>query len=425
MLLTKSRSNSIILALSFIGCFVALVLFYEHLRPAADIGCSAIGGNCQATVESDYGHLGKIPTSVFGLGMYITIAAICFRRKKLIAGAVLSGQIAEDAYSDESEAGEPVNGEIESYPLTIQSERYNKQILIMDAALWIITASAFCISIWLQKIAIYELRSFCPWCMSSALLVTIIFVLTSKDLFIGERKLVGEQRLLAGTIAFMSMMGLLMVGPDVIQQITQIIKVNNDINQVGPIKPPPNGGSLPEIITKDVNITGPKAAPYTIVEFADYQCPHCMKASLMISEELKKNPTKYRLAFRNDPLPMHPWARQAAAAAESAGLQGKFWEMHDYLFAHQADMEKKTFTEEMFGKFAEAVGLNVEKFHSDMTSEKISNKIMNDAKVAPLFQVTMTPTFYIVNSKHRIYKMTGLELLKAAFANSSDKAWDN
>ena len=86
------------------------------------------------------------------------------------------------------------------------------------------------------------------------------------------------------------------------------------------------------LVTKDMNTLGSAKAPYTILEFADYQCPHCQKTSAFLSEVMKSHPDRYRLAFRNFPLPNHSWANQAAIAAEAAGLQGKFWEMHDYIF---------------------------------------------------------------------------------------------
>ena len=66
MSMPKSVSNALTLLLATIGCFVAIVLFYEHIHPSADIGCSAVGGNCVDAIESRYGHVGPIPLSRYG-----------------------------------------------------------------------------------------------------------------------------------------------------------------------------------------------------------------------------------------------------------------------------------------------------------------------------------------------------------------------
>jgi protein-disulfide isomerase len=255
--------------------------------------------------------------------------------------------------------------------------------------------------------------------MSSAFLVTFIFLLASKDLFLDNRQLVGEQKLLVGTVTLMAALGFLMVLPDIMHQIGIAVgKARADKN--GPVTFP---ASAPPIITTDMELTGPKDAPFTIVEFADYQCPHCAKASVMMSEELGKNPKRYRFAFRNYPLPMHHWGVTAALAAEAAGEQGKYWQMHDLIFAHQAEMDNKAFNQDEFSKFAEQLGLNQARFETDEGSDKLMSRVANDSTTARIVGVQMTPTFFIFNRKGHIFQLTGLEKMKEAMDDPDHKAW--
>src|SRR6185369_5738882 len=92
-------------------------------------------------------------------------------------------------------------------------------------------------------------------------------------------------------------------------------------------------------------IRGEEKAPLTICEFSDFQCPHCKAAEPILKKALEDYKGRVKLAFKNFPLSSHPDAKSAAAAAVAAGMQGKFWQMHDRLFEHQekmsaADLEK-------------------------------------------------------------------------------------
>src|SRR5215208_1836194 len=80
---------------------------------------------------------------------------------------------------------------------------------------------------------------------------------------------------------------------------------------------------------------GPASAPVTLVEYGDYECPHCRRAHPIVQRALRRMDERVRFVFRHFPLAeAHPHARQAAEAAEAAGAQGRFWEMHDILFHH-------------------------------------------------------------------------------------------
>ncbi len=427
--MSKSVSNSLILLFASIGCFITLVLFYEHLRPSANIGCSAVGGDCSAANESSYGHVGPVPTSIFGLAMYATVVGVCLKRKKLFAENqrpyfVDPIEPKIDPEPDDS-ADIDIGTSVIASPGTIIDNDppppNRRQLRALDLAVWLIAAPAVGISWWLQDIALYRIYSFCPWCMSSAFLVTFIFLLASKDLFLDNRKLEGEQKLLVGTVTLMAALGLLMMMPDIMHQINVVRgRIATEKNGWITVK-----ATLPPIQTVDMESSGPKDAPFKIVEFADYQCPHCAKASAMMREELaKENPKRYHFAFRNYPLPIYITGRSPAAlAAEAAGLQGKFWEMHDLIFAHQDDMDKKVFNMDAFSKYAEQLGLSMSRFEKDEGSDKLMSKVAQDSTTARLQGVMMTPTFFIINRKGGVYQLTGLEKMKEAMDDPGHKAW--
>src|SRR5258705_13873082 len=108
-------------------------------------------------------------------------------------------------------------------------------------------------------------------------------------------------------------------------------------------------------VTERDHIQGPATAPVTLVEYGDYQCPHCLRAYPIMIDIQQHLGDRMRLVFRNFPLTtVHPDAQNAAEAAEAAGAQGKFWPMHDYLFEHQSRLDDAALP-----KYAADLGLDV------------------------------------------------------------------
>jgi protein-disulfide isomerase len=141
---------------------------------------------------------------------------------------------------------------------------------------------------------------------------------------------------------------------------------------------------------------GAAGAPLTLVEYGDYQCPYCGAAYPAIKRLQKEVGKKLRFVFRNFPLTQsHPYALIAAAAAEAAALQGKFWEMHDLIYENQAYLEP-----EILPALAEKLGLDVMKFATDIKSEGVAHRIKEDRKSGIVSGVNGTPSFYINGFKH-------------------------
>ena len=131
-------------------------------------------------------------------------------------------------------------------------------------------------------------------------------------------------------------------------------------------------------ITEDDWSKGPEDALLTILEYSDFQCPACVGFYDELNKLMEKYPDDIRLVFRHLPLEsLHPNSILAAQAAEAAGLQGKFWEMYDALFSQQSNWA--TLTSEEFTSWLEneaaTLGLDVDQFMADLTSEAIVTKI--------------------------------------------------
>ncbi len=135
---------------------------------------------------------------------------------------------------------------------------------------------------------------------------------------------------------------------------------------------------------------GGDEALVTVVEWSDFQCPYCSRVGPTLKQLQDDYGDKVRIAFKHNPLGFHQRALPAAKAAEAAGNQGKFWEMHDLLFANQKEL-----TDENFDKWAKDLGLDVAKFKKDMADPKIEAKIKNDQQIGAPIGVTGTPAFFI------------------------------
>lgn len=149
------------------------------------------------------------------------------------------------------------------------------------------------------------------------------------------------------------------------------------------------------------HVFGKPDSKVVLVEYGDFQCPGCGGMHPTVKSVTEKYEEQMTFVFRNFPLTqIHPNALVAAAAAESAGLQGKYWEMHDTLFSNQ-DAWKSVSVKERIGvfeKYAQQLGLNVETFKNDIGSEKVTKKINYDLAIGKKINVTSTPTF-VLNGK--------------------------
>jgi protein-disulfide isomerase len=144
-----------------------------------------------------------------------------------------------------------------------------------------------------------------------------------------------------------------------------------------------------------LHMRGERNAAVTVVEFGDFQCPPCSTLSPLIDEIERDYHPRVRVVFRNFPLPMHIHAAEAAYAAEAAGLQGRFWEMHDLLYREQSVWSKAGEVKTIFNAYAGMLGLNIERFKADMQSAAVKNTVERDHREGAARGVKSTPTIFI------------------------------
>lgn len=164
-------------------------------------------------------------------------------------------------------------------------------------------------------------------------------------------------------------------------------------------------GDATKIITEGAigdHVYGSTAGKVTLIEFADFQCPGCESAYPTLKEIKEKYKDNLSFVFRNLPLTtIHPNALAAATAAEAAGRQDKFFEYHDLLYANQGAWKDAAVGDrtKTYESYAKKLGLDVEKFKSDLSSSEVTAKINRDRSTAGKLGVSSTPTLLLNGQK--------------------------
>jgi protein-disulfide isomerase len=141
---------------------------------------------------------------------------------------------------------------------------------------------------------------------------------------------------------------------------------------------------------------GPENAALTLVEFGDYQCPSCGAYHPLVKEILNRYPQQLRLEFHHFPLiTIHPNSMRASLAAEAAGDQGHYWEMHDALFEHQREWADSPNAEPIFIALASRFNLDINKFMQALRSPEVQSRILKDVERGNDAKVEAVPTFFI------------------------------
>lgn len=158
------------------------------------------------------------------------------------------------------------------------------------------------------------------------------------------------------------------------------------------------GRSIPDVkpYAEGDWIQGNQTAPVVLTEYGDFQCPSCGATHSLIKQAQKDYGDKLAVVFREFPLfEIHPNAKAAAYAAEAAGKQGKFWEMHDMLFEHQQYWVNEQDPASKFADYADTLGLNKEQFAKDFASDEVHKKIDADRATGSKLGITATPTLFL------------------------------
>ena len=165
-------------------------------------------------------------------------------------------------------------------------------------------------------------------------------------------------------------------------------------------------------------VRGPADAPVTLTVFSDFQCPYCSRLLPFVDEVLAKNPGKVRVVFKQFPLRMHNMAQPAALASLAAREQGKFWPMHDKLFASSSQL-----SEEKIRALAEELGLDMARFDKDRNTQKLRDEVLRDQGLGQKAGVQGTPTVFINGKLLRDRGMPGVQaIIDREVANSKRRS---
>ncbi len=179
-------------------------------------------------------------------------------------------------------------------------------------------------------------------------------------------------------------------------------------------------GDLKNPVTSDDHMKGSADAAVTLVEYSDFQCPACAAFAPVVKQLAEEYGDKIRIVYRHFPLPQHGNAKPAAYAAEAAGLQGKFWEMHDLIFERQGEWSAASDPMPLFLSYASALGLDEQKFSSDMNSADTKQRVERDFFGGVESRIAATPTFFLNGKKMtnpRSYDEFKQQIESAARAN--------
>lgn len=173
-----------------------------------------------------------------------------------------------------------------------------------------------------------------------------------------------------------------------------IAKELADIAKNGP-PPPPILDEPVSISTDGDPVKGASNAKITVVEFSDFQCPYCAAAAAKVYAVLQQYPADVKLVFKQFPLDMHPQARIAAQASVAAQAQGKFWELHDKMFANFRQLNR-----ERIIALAKETGLDMTRFTADLDSNQTKARVTRELQEGTNAGVSGTPTFFINGKKY-------------------------
>lgn len=150
-----------------------------------------------------------------------------------------------------------------------------------------------------------------------------------------------------------------------------------------------------ELSTEGVRKTGAENPRVVLVGFSDFSCPACRLYGEVVKQLLNEHPGDLQYAWRHFPLTQYPNSRPAAYAAEAAGIQGKFWEMHEKLYTSQDSWKGAENAEEVFAGYAQEMGLDIDKYRSDVKSEEVVQTVQRDLELGNQLQIQGTPTYFL------------------------------
>ncbi len=326
-------------ALALLGLFDSLYLSWVYVSPSHPLVC--LGTGCDVVRASRYAHLFGYPTPIFGVLLYAVLALLFFAE-----------------------------------PLVAPRAGVWLRRLITLAA-----AAGFVVALWLTGIEAFVLHAWCAWCLTQAIAITLIFVLS---LSLVRTAPYPDA---AGALAVIRrlstvLLAAVLLGTPAFLHLTQRAELP---------APLPSATEVEQrLVRPDSHATGDPHGVVTFVEFGDFQCPSCI-ASEQTNRELRRRfGDRVRFVFRHFPLErIHQYALDASEASECAADQGKFWEAHDLFYKANGELDDTSLK-----RYAGELGLDMGKFNACLASGETLPRIRRDIDDGHTLGVRATPTFF-------------------------------
>jgi protein-disulfide isomerase/rhodanese-related sulfurtransferase len=337
----------ITLALSFLGLFDSIYLWWAYTSPSHPLVC-VVGTGCDTVRASSYSHLWGLPLPLFGAAMYGALAILCFAE-------VLSGMLVGKAI----------------------------RFLIL-----IISGAGFLISLVLSGIEAFRLHTWCAWCVLSAIVVMFIFILAIDGIWRPSPPVESLIVLKAVRAQFALFVIALGIG------IAAFVHLSHS-GEFAASKPASTAVLDQRLVRADSPVTGNPQASVTVVEFGDFECSICKLAQISVGQMLEQYGSKIRFVFRQFPMSsadphMHPEAEKAAEASECAAAQGKFWQADQLFFQKQPDLSVPDLE-----TYASQLGLNTAQFDQCLSSGAMASRVHQDFEDGWAVGVRATPTLFV------------------------------
>lgn len=337
----KSMRKLLLFALTLAGLFDSLYLFWVYTSPSHPMVC--LGSGCDVVRASEYSRMWGITMPVYGMVMYAFLAVAVFSQP------LLSGVLANLC---------------------------RKGVVLASGA-------GLAFSIYLTYLEGWVIRAWCVWCVASAIIVTLIFLLSMADwrsdgVGSGPAAAMGQVR----SNFAVGLLGLMVGIP------AYVVLINE--HSIAPPVQATKAALEQNLIRPDSHATGDLQSPVNVVEFGDFQCPMCGHAATIMKQMEEKYHGKVRFVFRQFPLAtIHPFAEKAAEASECAADQGKFWEAVDKLYANQTDLSVPALM-----RYGAELGLDQARFNQCLASGAMAARIQQDIADGHALHVRFTPTFF-------------------------------
>jgi protein-disulfide isomerase/uncharacterized membrane protein len=344
--------NRISLVLAFAGIFIAGFLSLGSILNVS-IPCGGSGG-CDAIATHPLSKWFGLPVAYYGLAGYLLLTVL----------AVMRGM--------------------------------NSDMRLRWVGLWISAAGAL-VSFFLIYISLFVIQQTCPWCVASAITMTLLFI-THGLLVQAESPTAGGSvdRILPAILGLSVLVGLVGFGMDLNKRKGFGAEVIDAAREM----------KIEDLLQDNPHTMGSDDAPIVAVEFADFTCPHCRTSYMQLKEILQQNEGKIQVVYRHFPLYTsrdHQIGLPAALISEVVAEKGKFWEFVELVFATEEDL-----TMDMLLGMAESLGFDRNEVRRRITDaeDPVLTRVSKDIELASKLGINLTPAIYIGKRGDRIYPET-------------------